>query len=351
MQFYFMLMLSIFGTSLVMAQTNLEANMPIDKQVKIGKLDNGLTYYIRKNSKPEKRAELRLAVNAGSLQEDDMQLGLAHFTEHMAFNGTKNFKKNELVSYLQSIGVKFGAHLNAYTSFDETVYMLSLPTDDDDIVNKGMQVLEDWAHNLSFDDEEIDKERGVVIEEWRLGQGANRRMLDKNLPVIYKGSRYANRLPIGKKKILESFKYETIKRFYKDWYRPELMAVVVVGDVDVEKIETLIKEKFGRIPASQNPKERVAYQVPDHKETFVTIAKDKEAAFTQVSVYYKTDVKKTEKVKDYRQSIVNGLFSGMLNNRFDELRQSAEPPFIFAGSYYGGTWARTKKCLSDFCYS
>ncbi|MGB0524988.1 MAG: M16 family metallopeptidase [Flammeovirgaceae bacterium] len=347
-RFYLMMLLPLLWSGLANAQTDLEAEIPVDQKVRIGKLDNGLTYYIRKNAKPEKRAELRLAVNAGSLQEDDQQLGLAHFTEHMAFNGTKNFKKNDLISYLQSIGVKFGAHLNAYTSFDETVYMLSLPTDDEEILDKGMQVLEDWAHNVSFEDEEIDKERGVVVEEWRLGQGANRRMLDKNLPVIYKGSRYAKRLPIGTKEILENFEYETIKRFYKDWYRPDLMAVVVVGDVDVDQIEKMIKEKFGRIQKATNPKERVPYQVPDHDETLVTIAKDKEAAFTRVSVYYKTDVEKTTKVKDYRQGIVNSLFSGMLNNRLDELRQSAEPPFIFAGSYYGGTWARTKNAYQMF---
>lgn len=349
-KFYLFLLLPILWSGLANAQTEgksftLDSKIPVDSKVRIGKLDNGLTYYIRKNEKPESRAELRLAVNAGSLQEDEQQLGLAHFTEHMAFNGTKNFKKNELVSYLQSIGVKFGAHLNAYTSFDETVYMLSLPTDDDAIMDKGMQVLEDWAHNVSFDNEEIDKERGVVIEEWRLGQGAESRMRDKVLPVIFNNSRYASRLPIGKKDILENFKYETIKRFYKDWYRPDLMAVVVVGDVDVDKIEKMIKEKFSRIEKVASPKDRVAYQVPDHKESLVTIAKDKETAFTRVSVYYKTDVEEQTMLKDYRQSVVSSLFTSMLNDRLNELRQSAEPPFIGAYGYYGGM-IRTKNAYT-----
>lgn len=348
MRFYLMILVPLLWSGVAYAQTDLEAKMPVDQNVKIGKLDNGLTYYIRKNKKPENRAELRLAVNAGSLQEDEQQLGLAHFTEHMAFNGTKNFEKNELVSYLQSIGVKFGAHLNAYTSFDETVYMLSLPTDDDKIVEKGMQVLEDWAHNVSFDDDEIDKERGVVIEEWRLGQGAAQRMLDKNLPVMLKDSRYAERLPIGKKEVLENFKYETIKRFYKDWYRPDLMAVVVVGDVDVEAIEKMIKEKFGRIKMIDNPKKRITHPVPDHEETLVTIAKDKEASFTQISVMYKTDAAPSGQVKNYRQGIVNQLFSGMFSNRLNELRQAAKPPFIFANGGYGNMGVRPKDAYQLF---
>jgi zinc protease len=239
-------------------------------------LDNGFTYYIRKNTKPENRLELRLAVNAGSILEDDDQLGLAHFTEHMAFNGTQNFEKNEIVNYLQSIGVKFGADLNAYTGFDETVYMIqSIPTDNEEFIEKGFQILADWAHGVTFEDEEIDKERGVVIEEWRRGRGANQRMRDKWFPIVFENSHYADRLPIGTKDILENFDYATIKKFYKDWYRPDLMAVVAIGDLEVEEMEQQIKEKFGSIPAAQNPREREIYPVPDHPDVKIAIVTDK----------------------------------------------------------------------------
>ncbi len=253
---YLILLVAIFSFLTVFAQEvkisgNLQTELPVDPNVKVGVLPNGLTYYIRKNEKPEDKVELRLVVNVGSLQENEKQLGLAHFTEHMAFNGTKNFAKNELVSYLQSVGVKFGADLNAYTSFDETVYILPIPSNDPKILNTGLQVLEDWAHNQEMTDEEIDKERGVVIEEWRLGQGANQRMRDQYFPILFKNSRYAERLPIGTKDVLENFDYETIRQFYKDWYRPDLMAVVAVGDIDPEEMEKKIKEQFGKL---QNPK-------------------------------------------------------------------------------------------------
>src|SRR5688500_26025 len=217
----------------VTAQDKLGTKMPVDPNVKIGKLANGLTYYVRKNVKPERKVELRLVVNAGSILEDDDQQGLAHFTEHMAFNGSKNFKKNDIVSFLQSIGVEFGADLNAYTSFDETVYIIPIPTEKKENVEKGFQILEDWASAVSFEDAEIDKERGIVLEESRIGKGAEDRMEKITYPKIFEGSKYATRLPIGQDEILKNFKYDVIKRFYKDWYRPELMAVLVVGDIDL----------------------------------------------------------------------------------------------------------------------
>ncbi|EAY26633.1 M16 family metallopeptidase [Microscilla marina] len=313
----------------------LDKKIPFDAQVRTGKLKNGLKYYIRKNAKPEKRVELRLAVNAGSMQENDNQQGLAHFVEHMAFNGTKNFKKNELVSYLQSAGVKFGAHLNAYTSFDETVYMLRLPTDKQEVMDKGFQILEDWAHNVSFDNKEIDKERGVVIEEWRLGRGAGQRMRDQYFPVLLNDSRYAKRLPIGKKKILENFKYNTLKQFYKDWYRPDLMAVVVVGDIDLDAMEKKIKQHFSRLKPVKNVREKKLYPVPPHQKTFVSINTDKEAPFSQVQIIYKKPLKKVKNLTDYRQQIINRFHSGMLNQRLRELTEKADPPFINAGFYYG----------------
>ena len=213
---FFLLFLSfitIVQSQEVKISGELDNLLPVDENIRIGVLDNGLKYYIRKNVKPEKRVEMRLVVNTGSLMEDEDQQGLAHFVEHMAFNGTKNFAKNEIVDYLQSIGVQFGADLNAYTSFGETVYMLPIPTDDPEILDKGFLILEDWAHNVSFTDEEIDKERGVVVEEWRLGQGAQTRMRDEYFPVLFKDSRYAERLPIGKKEIIEGASYETIRKF------------------------------------------------------------------------------------------------------------------------------------------
>ncbi|MBV1925008.1 MAG: insulinase family protein, partial [Dokdonia sp.] len=256
--------------------------VPTDPNVKVGTLSNGLTYYIRNNGKPEDKVELRLAVNAGSIMENDRQLGLAHFMEHMNFNGTKNFQKNDLVDYLQSIGVKFGADLNAYTSFDETVYILPIPSDDPEKLEKGFQIIEDWAHNTTLSEEAIDGERGVVLEELRLRLGADERMQRETLPKMMYGSKYADRLPIGTKENLENFTYEDVRSYYKEWYRPDLMAVVAVGDLDVATMEQKIKDHFGKIPAAKNPTKRESYQLPNHKETFIAIASDKEAAFSRV---------------------------------------------------------------------
>ncbi len=333
---------------LIGQELDLSQKIPVDPKLKVGKLENGMTYYIRQNEKPENRLELRLAVNTGSVMEDDDQLGLAHFTEHMAFNGTKNFSKNELVDYLQSVGVRFGADLNAYTSFDETVYMLHLPSDSTEIVNQGFQILEDWAHQVTFDDEEIDKERGVVVEEWRLGQGADRRMLDKYLPVIFKDSKYADRLPIGTKEILENFEYETIKKFYRDWYRPELMAVVAVGDMEIEVMEQKILSHFGRIKVSEDARERTNYPIPDHDETLVSIVSDKEAAFTRIILFYKTDAEVSTDLADFRNLLKYRIYTGMINQRLDELRQKADPPYLFASTTYGGLWARTKSAYQSY---
>ncbi|AXG70337.1 putative zinc protease [Kordia sp. SMS9] len=357
-------LLSISGLQSVAAQSQqsasntLEINeivntIPTNPNVKMGKLSNGLTYYIQNNGKPENKVELRLVVNAGSILEDEDQLGLAHFMEHMNFNGTKNFKKNELVDYLQSIGVKFGAHLNAYTSFDETVYILPIPSDDPEKLEKGFQIIEDWAHNALLTDEEIDNERGVVLEEYRLGKGADERMLQKYLPKIMYGSKYAKRLPIGKKEVLETFKYESLRRFYKDWYRPDLMAVIAVGDVDVKVLEEKIKSHFGKIPAAVNPKPRMTHDVKNHEETLIAIETDKEASFARVQVLFK-DLGVPEKIKteaDYRKQIIENLFSQMINNRLSELTESENPPFVFGSSYHGGTWARTKEAYQSTAMS
>ncbi|MCX6170895.1 MAG: insulinase family protein [Ignavibacteriales bacterium] len=313
----------------------LTDKIPLDGTITIGKLDNGLTYYIQKNKKPEKRAELRLAVKVGSVVEDDDQQGLAHFSEHMAFNGTKNFKKQALIDYLESIGMKFGPEVNAYTSFDQTVYMIQVPTDSIHVMQKAFQILEDWAHNVSYENEEIDKERGVIIEEWRLGRGASERMFKKQLPVLFKDSKYAERYVIGKKEILESFDYGTIKRFYKDWYRPELMAVVAVGDFDKSKIEALIKEHFSKLVDPKDPRERINFPIPAQKGTLFAIAADKEAPMSSVTIYSKSKAEPDIYVKDFRTSTVEGLFSGMLSQRLNELTQKPDAPFAYAGAGKG----------------
>jgi len=319
------------------------AKLPTDDNITIGKLDNGLTYYIRKNAEPESRAELRLAVDVGSIMENDDQQGLAHFVEHMAFNGTENFERQEIIDYIESIGVRFGQHLNAYTSFDETVYMLQVPTDSAGMLETGIQILEEWAHRVSFTEEEIDKERGVVIEEWRTGRDAGMRMLDKQLPILFKDSRYAERLPIGKKDILESFDYETLRSFYRDWYRPELMAVIVVGDIDVASVEAQIKQRFSTIPASPDDvRPRRSYEVPGHAEPLYSIATDPEAQRNRISIMYKRPVNDQNSEEAYRRSLIGALFLGMFNNRLYELTQQPEPPYL--GAYAGeGNFIRTKK--------
>lgn len=345
-----LLVLSLLGilSSELPAQINSSQLMPVDPKVKIGRLSNGLTYYIRQNKKPEQRVELRLVVNTGSVLEDDDQQGLAHFMEHMNFNGTKRFPKNELVSYLQSIGVEFGADLNAYTSFDETVYMLPVPTDKPGLVEKGLQILEDWAHNALLDSLEIEKERGVVIEEWRLSRGAEERMMKQTLPVQYQGSKYAERLPIGKIEILQSFSHAALKRFYKDWYRPDLQAVIVVGDIDVSDMEQKIKEIFGDIPAPSSPRKREIFTVPDHAEVLSVVAKDKETAFPSVEVLFKKEKQPEATIGDYVRYMNGILFTSMLNNRFREVTLKPNPPFVGAGSYYGESYARTKDAYQLF---
>jgi zinc protease len=309
--------------------------LPLDPSIITGKLNNGLTYYIRKNAKPEKRCELRLAVNAGSILEDEDQLGLAHFCEHMAFNGSANFKKHELINYLESIGMKFGPEINAYTSFDETVYMLRLPTDSMEVLNKGLQVLEDWAHLVSYEGEEIDKERGVIIEEWRSGRGANARMRDKQFPILFQGSKYANRLPIGVKELLETFDHETLRRFYRDWYRPELMAVIAVGDFDPATVRQMITDKFGRMETAKTARPRAMFPVPDHEQTLFAIASDKEATYSSVDVFYKLPDEEDKTVADYRRNIVQALYNNMINERLQEISRQENAPFVMAFSSKG----------------
>lgn len=314
--------------------------LPIDPAIRTGTLPNGFRYVIRRNAWPENRAELRLVVNAGSMQEDDDQRGLAHFVEHMAFNGTRRFAKQTLVDYIERIGMQFGAHLNAGTSFDETTYQLQIPTDTAAVVDTAFLILEEWAHGVTFDSAEVERERGVVIEEWRLGLGADQRMFDKQLPVLLKGSRYTERLPIGDRRTLETFNRAALVRYYRDWYRPDLMGVVVVGDVDVDRIESLIRERFGTLAGPPNPRPREVFPVPSHAEPLVSIATDAEATGSQITIYEKTPPSKTLTVADFRAGLLQRIDDALLNLRLFALTKQADPPFIGAG-VGGGNFVRS----------
>ncbi len=315
---------------------SLEAPMPRDPRITVGRLDNGLHYWIRENRYPEKRAELRLIVRVGSMQEDEDQLGVAHFVEHMAFNGTTNFPKLELIKALESFGMRFGADVNASTSFDETIYFLRVPTDSELIVDTAFQILEDWARNVSFDGAEIDKERGVVVEEWRIGLGAGSRLRDKQFPILFADSRYAERLPIGKLEILKNFPHEAARRFYDDWYRPELMAVIAVGDFDRAAMEQRIRDQFGGIPAtSGDARERAYHAVPSHDETRFSLDTDPEATTSTVVAYHKLPLRRQAFHGSYRRSIVENLYNSMLNRRLAEKAQQPSPPFLGASSDQG----------------
>ena len=339
-----------FLATVVAAQGSLTEKIPLDPRLKVGKLANGLTYYIQKNSRPEKKVELRLVVNVGSILEDDDQLGLAHFTEHMAFNGSKNFKKNELVSFLQGIGVEFGADLNASTGFDETVYILPIPTDKKENIDKGFQILEDWASTIAFENVEVDKERGVVLEESRLGKGAEDRMFRVVYPKMFEGSKYADRLPIGTEEVLKNFKYDAIKRFYRDWYRPDLMAVIVVGDIEPAAAEQLVKKHFEKLKNPVKPRERMLPDVPGRNSSEGLVVTDKEATNHILEIDYAYKKAKEEvTVGDYRDYVIRILFTTMLGQRMQELTQRADPPFVFGGSNIGG-WARGYEAYQSYAY-
>jgi len=322
----------IFGQSDATHDFSLNAKLPIDPNMRTGVLPNGMHYFIRKNTKPEHRAEMRLAVHAGSIDENDSQQGLAHLTEHMCFNGTKNFSKSAIVDYLESIGMRFGADLNAYTSYDETVYMLQVPTDTPKFVKNGLQILEDWAHNVTFDPIEIDKERGVVIEEWRLGRGAFERMQRRIDPIIYNNSKYAERNPIGKKDVVLYCRHDTLTKFYHDWYRPDLQAIVVVGDFDMDQMEKMVIAQFSNIPEPKNPRPHVDHVIAPHKGTVIAEAIDKEDPYVIIQAQYRHPKMEYTTVKDYRDHIKQNLFSMMVSARLEEKMHSATPPFTYAAA-------------------
>jgi zinc protease len=312
------------------ASQDVSGPLPLDPAIRSGTLSNGLTYLIRRNGRPEKRAMLRLAVKAGSMQEDDDQRGLAHMLEHMAFNGSTHFKPGELVSYLESIGARFGPHVNAYTSFDETVYMLDVPTDRAGTLVRGFEALSDFAGGITLDTAEIDRERGVVIEEWRGQLGAGTRMQEPQLKALFGDSRYVSRLPIGTPEVLKSFPPDRLRQFYRDHYRPGRMAVIVVGDIDPTEIEGQIREHFSSLQAGGAP--RAVYPIPDHADTRFVAVSDVEAQGSSVSVTYKGPVAPLRTAAHYRASLVRSLMHQMLNARFAEVARRPDAPFLRAGS-------------------
>jgi zinc protease len=314
--------------------------IPFDGAVRRGTLPNGLTYFIRRNARPEKRVSLRLAVKAGSLHEADDQLGLAHLIEHMAFNGSAHFKPGELVSFFESTGARLGPHVNAYTSFDETVYMLELPTDNAKIVARGFDAMADFAGGLALDPEQIDKERGVVIEEWRGRLGAGQRIQEKQLPLMFYGSRYAERLPIGKPEILRTAPAARLRAFYDSWYRPDRIAIVAVGDIDPQQIEDTIRSAFGALKARAPEGAAPNAQVPLHSELLVNVAADPELTGSSVQLITKQTAEPQNRVGDYRRNLVERLFSDMLNDRFAELARKPDAKFLAAGGG-GGLLAPT----------
>jgi zinc protease len=307
--------------------------LPLDKRITMGKLENGLTYYVYPHKKPENRASIWLAVNAGAVLEDDDQRGLAHFVEHMAFNGTKRFPKASLVDFIEKIGIRFGADLNAYTSFDETVYQLQVPTDKPELLDKGFTVLRDWAGDVTFDPAEVDKERGVVLEEWRLGRGASMRLFDKTAPVVFAGSKYPERLPIGKPEIIKGASRDTLVRFYKDWYRPDLMAVIAVGDFkSAAEVEQKIKAEFSSLQNPKNERARTMQKMSMHEKTLVAIETDPELPTTSVTLMSKMPHRPDKSANDYRRGLAERLFNQMLNGRLDEIRRQPNAPFLLASS-------------------
>jgi zinc protease len=314
----------------------LAERLDLDEAVRAGTLPNGLRYFILRNEEPQQRAELRLAVDAGSVLEDDDQQGLAHLLEHMAFNGTERFPEQELVNYLERIGMRFGPDLNAYTSFDETVYMLQVPTDDRHLLETGFVVLREWAGSITLRDEDIDAERGVVLEEWRLGRGAGARIRDQQLPVLLGGSRYAERLPIGRPEVIQHAPAEAVRRFYRDWYRPDLMAVVAVGDFEPDHIEEVIRENFSDLRTPAGAPERPTFDVPAHDETRFAIATDPEQTMTVVQILRKEPALQFETVRDFRDALIERLYLQMLNARLREITQRPGAPFLGGSALQGG---------------
>lgn len=326
------LILCLLNGFLLLGQDS--APLPVDPAVRRGILPNGMHYFLRRNTKPEHRAELWLAVRAGSLQEDEDQAGVAHFVEHMAFNGTRHFPKNELVHYLEKTGVRFGPDLNAYTSFEETVYMLQVRTDSLQQLDSALLILQDWSQELEFDPAETDKERGVVIAEWRNSLSPDQRLQQRYFPMLYAGSRYAERLPIGDPEVIRTIPVDRLRDFYRDWYRPELMAIIAVGDFDLDWMEDHIHRRFGAWAPDGPAKRPETYSVPVLPDLQTGIFTDPELSLTQLRYSIKLPGGPVQDEAAWEQQLVAQLFNGMLNERLLEIQQSKAPPFTFASSGY-----------------
>jgi len=310
----------------------LTQQMPVDPEVVVGSLPNGLRYYVRPNAKPARRAELRLVVKAGSVLEDEDQLGLAHFVEHMEFEGTRHFPKQSLIEFLGSMGMSIGADANAATSYDDTQYTLRVPTDVPGALDRAMLVLEDWAQGATFDQDGIERERGIVLSEWRMNLGAGERLADKIRRIQLEGSRYADRRPIGTPEVIQKAPREALTRFYRDWYRPDLMAVIVAGDVDRTRVVDMIKQHFSSLVAPVGARPRPAFDVPEHPGTRYATVTDRETTSTSVEFSDLRPARNQGTVGGYRAIMVDQLFGAMLSLRLDELTQRENPPFIRAAA-------------------
>lgn len=335
----FLLLLLTLTTGLTGLQAQQAPSLPMDPALRYGKLDNGLTYYIRANQEPKERAEFYIAQNVGASLENDDQNGLAHFLEHMAFNGTKNFPGKGIINYMESIGVRFGYEINAYTSLDETVYNLSsVPTTREGIIDSALLVLHDWSNFILLEGDEIESERGVIMEEWRTGQGPERRMWKKSNALKYPGSQYAKRDVIGDTAVIRNFDHQALHDFYHKWYRPDLQAIIVVGDIDVDQIEAKIKTLFSDIPRMPNFGERPIHELPDNDEPIIAIITDPEARYSTIRLEYKKDLLPEEVKKSvggYAFYVTNNLISTMINNRFSEITQQADALFVAGAAFYG----------------
>ena len=311
---------------------DLAPTLPFDSGIETATLPNGLRYFVRANRQPEHRAELRLVVNAGSVLEEDDQRGLAHFVEHMAFNGTKRFPKHQIGAFMESIGMRFGPGVNATTSYDETIYHLQVPTDQAGALERALTIMEDWAHQVSFDAAEIESERGVVLEEWRMRRGVGARLQDVQFPLLVRGSRYADRLPIGTPESIQTFKPARLKQFYADWYRPDLISVIAVGDFDAKAVAALVKKGFSAIPAPPNPRPRPVFAVPPQSDITFAIASDREATVTGVGIAHRRKAVEAVTVGDYRRDTIDRLVSGILSLRLAEVAQVPKSPLLQAAA-------------------
>ncbi len=323
------------------AKVNLDEQIKLNGKVRTGKLDNGLTYYIRSNNKPANRAEFQIAVNAGSVLEEPNEVGLAHFVEHMNFNGSTQYPGNSMISELEKKGIVFGREINAYTGFEQTVYTLTLPTEDKELFDMGLKILEGWAFGALMTGEEIDKERGVIIEEWRMSQGGSERLRAKTWGTMLKGSRYAERLPIGTLDRLQNFTYDDLRGFYKKWYRTDNIAVIVVGDFDADEMEQKVIDFFTMQDAPCTPTQRPVYTIDNNKEPLVCVATDKEATSTSIQMFYKHPAKEVKTIGDFReQYLVYSLFESMFNERLREIGEKKACPYMSAYAGYGNFLAR-----------